>query len=647
MKTKVIGVLVAAITLFAGKSFGKEDPVLLEINGSKVTKSEFHYIYEKNNQDEEGLYTEEQVRDYLDRFKDFKLKVHEAKQQGLDTTEDFRSEFEEYKNELAQPYLTDEEAIEELVREAYERSKELVRASHILVRDEDDPEDTLEAYEKLDKIKEKYHDNRDFNELAVEYSEDPSVEQNQGDLGFFGAFDMAYPFEEKAYNTEPGEVAGPFKTEFGYHLIKVHERKTHPGEVDAGHVMIGLQQRRITPEEGEEIADSVYDQIQDGMSFEEAAQQYSDDQQSARRGGRLNTFSYTERQLPRDFIDKAFELEEGEISEPIQTSFGWHIVKKFEEHPLPSYEEKRNELEQRVKNSERIKEAEKAALQSFKEEHDFSESSFQFWFFERSTGVDESLLEGEWEFDEGGFLIDRSLFSVGDKSFSRRDFAHYMQNNQEEEKYADLDKAIDGYYEEFVENKVRQYHEENLEKHYPEYRNVLAEYRDGLLLFDIMEQEVWDKANEDTAGLKHFFEENIDQYREENVGLVFRYRLNTIPEDFALKDMEQEDRKAEVESLKEEGKINKDTLHLNQQHWQDLPETEDFKEGSWAFREDGNPVFYRIEEIKEEGVPDLARIRGRVSSDYQDKLEREWVESLHKKYEVALNEDVLREIIEN
>ena len=650
MKNLQFVLTVAVLLIFKSFSASAETPVLLEINGTKVTKGEFLYIYEKNNPRVDDLYAEEEVRSYLDLFVEFKLKVHEAKQLGLDTTEEFLNEFNGYRNDLARPYLTDEETIEKMVREAYERSSQLVRASHILIRTEEDasPEDTAEAYNKMLDIREKYKDGESFDRLASEYSEDPSAERNQGDLGYFSAFDMALPFEDKAYNTEPGEVSMPFRTNFGYHILKVHDRKANPGEVEAAHIMIVPGEQGRSPEDARIFADSVHQMLEDGENFEELAQKYSDDQHTAERGGQLQKFSYTERQLPREFVDAAFSVDEGEYSRPVETSFGWHIIKNKELHPFPSYEEKKTELEQKVRNSDRIEVSKKAAVENIKEEHGYDQPLWPFLWMERSTGVDEKLLKGEWKYEGGGFWSERTLFSVGSEKFTRKDFALFMEENQKNEQFNTIDEAIQGYFDQFVEEKVLTYQDENLEKNYPEFRNIANEYRDGLLLFEIMEQKVWNRANQDTTGLKEFFEQNRENYKRGPVASVRKFELSNQPDEISEADEMSSEKVHElIEKFEKEGKFQEE-LNFTEESWNELESAGGFEKSAFAFQNETNAFkFYYINDIEEEAVPELSQIRGQVSSDYQNQLEKQWIAELKEKYEVTINQEALQSIIKD
>lgn len=226
----------------------KENPVVLEIGNKKVTLEEFEAIYKKNA-DENKTSTPEELKDYLDLYIKFKLKVVEAEALGMDTLPAFVQELEGYRKQLAQPYLSDREVTEGLIKEAYERMKSDVNASHILVKvsQEAEPKDTLAAYNKILKIRKRIITGEDFEKVAAETSEDPSAVKNKGNLGYFTVFQMVYPFESAAYNTEVGKISMPVRTSFGYHILKVNDKRPARGTMKAAHIMI-----RVNKNDGEE-----------------------------------------------------------------------------------------------------------------------------------------------------------------------------------------------------------------------------------------------------------------------------------------------------------------------------------------------------------------------------------------------------------
>src|SRR5690606_34823358 len=272
----------------AGQDQGKRQrsrDILFEVNNRKVTSEEFIYLYRKNHQSTSG-YTAADINEYLDLFVNFKLKVEEARSRGMDTTAAFLSEYRGYRNELLKPYLPDSRIMDSLVTQAYDRMKEEVRASHLLISLPADaaPGDTLRAYNRALEIRESVRAGEDFGSLAAAYSDDPQAKSSGGDLGFFTALQMVHPFETAAYEAKPGELVGPVRTQFGYHLIKVTDRRPARGQVAVSHIMLRTGGERDSTEVREKIF-NLYDQLMAGASWDELCAEYSEDPGSKSKGG--------------------------------------------------------------------------------------------------------------------------------------------------------------------------------------------------------------------------------------------------------------------------------------------------------------------------------------------------------------------------
>src|SRR5436190_4721644 len=424
MKNRFVIAAFAVVT-HAGIVLAQE-PVVMTINGKPIKKSEFEAVYRKNNGKEVGT-TTKSVKEYVDLFSLFKSKVFEAESLGLDTLRTFKNELAGYRRQLAAPYLTDKNTNENLLTEAYERMKTEVRASHILVKLEETalPKDTLEAwtrihlirnavigklptasemanYEKLLKnttevskqlkakdssmyrariipmrsIAETYKVSEDkFQGLAARISDDPSAVENKGDLNYFSALDMVYPFESAAYNTNAGEVSNVVRTRFGYHILKVYDKRQSRGEMVASHIMVKFPKNGTEQDKANAKTkiDEIYAKLKGGQSFEELARQFSDDKQSADRGGQLQPFKGG--RLPKAFEDAAFALKNnGDVSEPIQSPYGWHIIKRIDLKGVPAFNEVKSELKNRVSRDSRSQMGRVALIERVKKENGFKEN---------------------------------------------------------------------------------------------------------------------------------------------------------------------------------------------------------------------------------------------------------------------------------
>ncbi|MCS7005187.1 MAG: peptidylprolyl isomerase [Cytophagales bacterium] len=501
-------------------------PIILTIGDRNIFLKDFEYLYKKNYAHSDSAYTESSLRNYLDLYTKFQLKVTEALAQKLDSTAEFQNEFNSYRKQLAAPYLTDKNVTQEIVRQAYERLKEEIRASHILIRCglTDRPEDTLKAYRKIQEIRQRAL-KEDFGQLAYELSEDPSARENRGDLGYFTALQMVYEFENAAYNTPQGEISLPFRTQFGYHLVKVTDRRPSRGTVRVAHIMI-----RTYPGMAEDEQRTAYDKIMEiyqrvtsGEDWNTLCAQFSEDGATAATGGELPPF--TAAGMIESFANAAFALNTPEeISSPVQTPFGWHIIKLIEKNPLEPFEKLEPQLRQRISRDSRAQVTQRKFLDRIKKENAFSENSKVQANAIAYLDTSQSLLKGEWKAPSHTDLLQKVLFTIGNQSYSVQNFYDFVlaqQGPQPENVSASA--YAQTLYHQFVDQSLLQYEEANLEKKYSEFAQLVQEYRDGILLFKIMEDNVWNKAVQDTVGLRNFYLQNKSNYmwKERAQAIIF------------------------------------------------------------------------------------------------------------------------------
>jgi len=501
-----------------------KQPVLESLGTHEVPASEFAYVYRKNNSTAPEFGTRPSVAEYLDLYTNFKLKVLEAEQRGLDTTQAFKQELAGYKQQLAQPYLTEKSVTDQLVREAYDRMSKEISASHILIRvaPDADPKDTLAAYQKTMALRQRIVGGEDFTKLAREVSEDPSARENGGKLGYFTAMQMVYPFESAAYRTPVGQVSQPVRTRFGYHLIKVNDARTAQGEIKVAHLMI-----RATP--GQPKADSLtakkkidelYSRLQRKEDWEKLVTQFSEDAGSAANGGELPAFS-TGRMIP-SFEEAAFKLQKpGDLSPPVQTPYGWHIIKLIEKQPLPTFEAMEPTLKSKVAKDSRSELNRTAFLKRIRTENQFTENkAVHDYVFAKA---DTSLVSGHFKYTAPTAAMkaaktptdNSTLFTIKGKPYLAKDFLTYVQQNQRPRVGAEPRHAMQLLYDQYVDQNLTDYEKANLENKHEDYRMLVKEYRDGILLFQLMDEKVWSKAIEDTTGLEKFFAENQSKYQWE------------------------------------------------------------------------------------------------------------------------------------
>jgi len=618
---------------------------ILQIDGQNISKEEFIRLYEKNRTNlSNGEITS--VDNYLDLFINFKLKVLDAKSHGIDTTKSFINEFEGYKEQLAKPYLIDKEKQGQLVKEAYERMQYEVRASHILIKLNPDatPADTVEAYNKAMEIRRRIMNGENFEVVARGSSDDPSVKNNGGDLGYFTVFQMVYPFETAAYTTRVNDVSMPVRTRFGYHIVKVTDKRQAQGEVKVAHIMLAVP-RESGPEvekQKKQLINEIYHKIKQGNDFAQLAMEYSDDKGSGRNGGELPWFGVG-RMVP-EFEKAAFELKaNGEVSMPVRTGFGWHIVKRIDRKEILPFDNVKNDIANKVAKDQRAEKARESFIEKLKTDYNFTENEENIPVH-YDTIQQQYILNPKYISFKGDF--NGVLFSILDKNIKEKEYANYIEHLFEGKEVSPYQFYLG--YNSFKEKKILEIEESLLETKYPEYKYLLMEYHDGMLLFEITDQMVWSKAMRDTLGMQEYYKENRKKYMwdERWEGTIFlcsdkatydkvekiiskRSYGKTITERDLLDKVNEQSTVLRIEK----GLFNKgDNQWVDYLIWNKEP-TEKGK----------NFVLYKGEKISPK-VKSLEEAKGQVISDYQDYLEKLWVEGLRSKHNILVNDSVLSEI---
>lgn len=501
-------------------STSKKDPILLVVGDKQIPISEFKYVYEKNITHRDSLYSRKSVEDYLNLFVNYKLKIAEADLLDLDTSENFVRELDSYKQILSKPYLVQQKRLDSLISEAYQRSKQEVKVAHILIKvaPEADPEDTLAAYKKINEARQKALSGADFGDLAREYSEDAATKDSQGNLGYFSALQMIYPFENAAYQTPPGSISEIVRSRYGYHLIKVLDKRTASGTVKVAHIMVLIPQNATQEQQKEyqQKIENIYTRLQNGEEWEKLCREFSDDSNSKNQGGELPPFKVGE-VLP-EFEEVAFKLNQiQEISRPIRTNYGWHIIKLLEKENVPTFGEAQSDLKKKIIKDSRYEAAEKALIQQLKKDYNFKEfPAIKSSALEKG---DPRLLEASWSYNASDALNEQILFSLdhkvfGASQFAVKDFLNYVYLKQvPKTTFKNPKTAMNLYYEEFVKKSMLDYEMKNLPQKHQEYALLINEYREGMMLFQLMTEKVWEKAIKDTTGAKNYFKQHRDNYR--------------------------------------------------------------------------------------------------------------------------------------
>ena len=657
---KLLASIFTAIAFSLFSQAPATDPVLLTIDGKPVTKSEFEAVYFKNNPNK-TVSDPKAVEEYLELFINFKLKVKEAEEMGLDTMKSFIGELGGYRKQLAAPYLTDKNVNEELVKEAYERMKTEIHASHILIKVNEDalPKDTLEAYNKIMAFRARALKGEDFGKLAKESAErgDPSAKDNNGDLGFFSAFSMIYPFETAAYNTKQGEVSMPVRTRYGYHIIKVWEKRPSRGQILTSHIAIRIKKDASKEDSAnaKKKIYEIYDKIKAGSAtFGEMAQQFSDDKGSAQKGGQLDWFGTGK--LPfKNFEDKAFELKEnGQITEPFTTPFGWHVVKRLDKKELGSFDQLKNELKQKVAKDGRSQMGPTSLVEKIKKENYFTEFKEKkkkvevFTSFEEIVAkMDSSYWDGKWRADKMKGM-NKPMFKLGDKTYTQEDFVKFLESRQTRRMPNDFRTILRQQYNNWITEEAIALEETMLDKKYPEFRALMQEYRDGILLFDLTDKKVWTNAMKDTTVLKTFYENNKNNYLWDERADVTIYKCNDEKVAKQVKSMvsKKKSDKEITDAVNKSSQLNLSIENIMYLKGERKLVDDNWKEGVSEIIKDADGKFYivKVNKLLPKSPKALNEAKGLITADYQNHLEKEWLASLRTKHKVDVNRDVLKTI---
>ncbi|MFD1063556.1 peptidylprolyl isomerase [Winogradskyella litorisediminis] len=633
---------VLCLLFFVNITFSQQYKTLLTIDDEAVSTSEFLKLYNKNL-DLVKDDSQKDIDNYLQLFIDYKLKLKEAKRLGLDEDANYKREFENYKKQLTKNYISDNKVTDALVKEAYERLLYDIKASHIVILDNPEVEDTLVAYNALlgyrkilksegyDAAKSKHHIDK---KVLVE------------DLGYFSAFRMVYDFETAAYNTKPGEVSMPFKTDFGYHVVKVDEKRPSRGTMEAAHIMIALKQKDSTINPKERIND-IFNRLQNGEAFDALAKQFSDDKSSARNGGKLRAFKSGELSSAI-FEDAAFGLKNpGDISEPVKTEYGWHIIQLIKKEPIQSFEDMKASLEARVKRDARSKLINSAMVKELSQRYAIVKNPKTRAYF--LPILENAYLAGKFNLP-ADFKSNEAVITVNDSIFTNAEFLQQLKARQRQymREKTKINKVVDKELDLFYENSILEYRKDNLANENEEFADILKEYRDGLLLFALMEKEIWNKASKDTIGLKNYYEANLSKYQWQDrvEATIVSSPSKEDAEQLQLLLQSNDSIQQVKEQLKSSGKVGYIfSTGIFEKTDSKLPSDLEFKSGvSKIYNHNGSYQVYVIKAILPAAPKTLKEARGSVVNDYQNEIESQWLSELRNRFKVKVNDKVLNAI---
>jgi peptidyl-prolyl cis-trans isomerase SurA len=642
--------LISFVLVASSIATAQETPkkVLFTIDKTPYYTDEFKRVYNKNI----DLVKDESQKDlnqYLNLYVGYKLKINKAYKLGLQDNPKYINELSSYRTQLAKNYLTDVKVTNELIREAYDRSLKEINGSHILflVDENATAADTLKGYNKAVAVLKKIQAGEDFGTLAQEFSEDPSAKENSGNLGFFSVFRMVYPFETGAYKTAIGSVSKPIRSRFGYHLIKVNNTRANRGEVVVSHIMLMKAEDKDSNIKNEARIQELNQKLQQGESFEEVAKQFSEDKSSASNGGKMAPFS-SGALSSEEFENIAFGLtQEAPLSQPFETSFGWHIVKLSEKRAPKSFDEMKADLEVKISRDERSRLIQNSITEKLRKQLKVSKDKKVYSAVEKV--FTNTFYEGLWTSDAVKVPLKETVLTINEAQFSGKDFLNFVQKSQKTAlDIKPLKTMVSVLFEQFIDQELNKYYNVNLENEFPEFANVMSEYRDGLLLFDLMEKEIWEKSKSDSIGLQAFYENNKEKYqwnKRYDVLVVSSTKQDYIKKvqkmlkkgKSAAEIKEALNSGTELEVIEKEGLFEEGSTVL--------PKNIQDKKGVTAVVKEG--AYYFVSRVKNSipaGQKTFQECEGKVINDYQQYLEENWVADLKDEFIIEINQEVFEQV---
>lgn len=644
MTLRYVTLLVAVLLFSKAQSQTNSKDVLFTIDDEPVYASEFIRVYKKNLdlvQDE----SQKNIDEYLTLFTNYKLKLKEAESLGLQNKTSYKRELDSYKKQLAQNFVTDTTITESLVKEAYDRILNEVKVSHILVRlpENASPQDTLVAYNNIMKLRDRAI-NEGFDKVRKEVHNGQTIFGE--DLGYFSAFRMVYPFESAAYHTIVGEISKPFRTRFGYHILKVYDKRKSRGEVTVAHIMVANKKDDSISNATETRINDIYKKLQQGEDFEALAKQFSEDPSSANKGGMLSPFSAG--QLSSQvFEEAAFGLKNiGDISKPVQTKFGWHIIKLYDKKPVQPFLDMKTELEMKVKRDDRSHLIDDALFDKLKSKYHITDKQPVLDYFE--SILNDDYFKRTWKLPNN-FEKKQPLVTIGEKQLTFQDFGNYLVNSQRTgQAKSSFKDIVSKLYHDFLFKNLMQYQEDHLEFENKDFANIVGEYRDGLLLFDLMDSTIWNASKTDTTEIENYYKAHKDAY-------VWPDRIDAVVASSTDQDVLKSVAKllqkgTDLDTIKAEFNTNGKvqvifTVAVMDAQNQALPSNFKFKKGiSKIYKHNDSYVIVQVKDIFPSTLKSFDEAKGAIISDYQTYKENKWIDDLRHKYKVSINQQVLDKV---
>lgn len=621
-----------------------QNAVLFSIDDTSFTNGDFLDNYNKNK----DIVVDESQNDidhYLNLYINYNLKLKAAREIGLDTSQAFKSEYDRYYKQLADNFIANGDVTEEVLKETYNRKIIEVKARHLLIAPKTQaPEDTLTAYNKALRLKAKIEAGEDFAQLAAEHSDDPSAKINGGDLGWFNAFKMVYAFETAAYQLEVNEISEPVKSQFGYHIIQKLDERPSRGKIQVAHIM-------VTPKKDssfipEKRIKELY-KLTKTEDFSDLAKQYSADKNTAENGGELPYFAVGGLN-DKDFENTAFSLSEiGDISKPVKTRFGWHIIKLINVKPLDSYEEQKEDLRRQVKTSSRAKLINKKITQQLTERYNpkFTKNHVM----SISNEIDGLIKESKFRLDSvsSTSLKKRVILEIGSVNYTYQDYFKFLELNQRNYiKEASTIDVIKASKKDFLYDKLIKFHRSNLVNINPEFAKSVKTFEEGILLFEVMQQQIWNPVNKDSTAQLNYYQKHKAKYVSKR---AIKAKLFSHPDQSILKEVRQDYLNFKAQT--QDTIFSPKTAKL-------IVETDIYKKGgskvpNVIFKSTGVTkikshnnmfLFAEVLEVLPARQLEIDEVRGKIISELQTQQEQKWLKELRQESSIQINKQQLKQL---
>jgi len=634
-------IILIAICFFGAQIQAQE--VLFTAGNQSVTAEEFKAVYEKNK----GVGTAidpKTPEEYLDLYIRFKLKIAEAIDQRRDTATKFIKEFGGYRSQLAKPYLSDAGSEDELIKEAYERMLQEVRAAHIMLELAASalPSDTEKVYKSMMDLRKEILKGRiSFEDAAREKSADTWSAKQGGDLGYFTAFNMVYPFESGAYEQEIGEISKPIRSQFGYHLIKTLDKRPANGTVRVRQIFFAAGEKATQAEKqrAERSAQEIYTRLQKGEDFISLVA-FSEDRKTKDKEGEMPEFGLN-KMMP-NFEYAAFSLDQpGDYSEPIRTNIGWHVIQLIEKKPLPEFDALKKEIKSKVKRDSRSQIGAKKFVNTLKRSYEFSVNERTYTKTIALVDV-KQYAAGNWTIPD--LKTDRSVATFADQELRQSTILEFWAKNQKQQSEDAIEEYLRLLFNVVSNDKIIAYEDSQLDVKYPDFRNLVREYREGILLFDLTQEEVWDKAAKDSVGIYDHYQKIKSNYTWDD---RISYKLWVAQNERDAKRIVKWVSKQKDSKLKS-FLTSKDALAVAVSSGTAQKKDDEVLQLMWNTTpgvygpvdyDDGFAVIQVIDYLPS-APKALNEVKGLVIASYQNELEAAWVKSLEEKFDVSIDQAV-------